>query len=93
MLKSPVSTEKPEGVRDKAEDRKRNVVPEFSTFMMSSGVWGRQPLILNEFSPSSILAPNEMQPLIVASVSLECKGFQIVDSPSAKLASSMARWV
>ena len=69
------------------------VVPEFSTFTTSSGVFGAVPEILRVSPCSSRVAPIALQASIVAFVSRERTAFETVDSPSARLAMSVARWV
>ena len=68
------------------------VVPEFSTFTTSSGVFGEVPAILRERSRCSMVAPMALQAAMVAFVSRDKRTLEMVDSPCARLAMSAARW-
>ena len=93
MLESPVRTTNPSGAAANADVMNLRVVPEFSTFTTSSGVAGLVPLTRSVVPACSTLAPIDLHAAMVALVSREKSGFEMVDSPSERLAMRTALWV
>jgi len=93
MLESPESTVYPSGALAKAEVMNLSVVPEFSTFTMSSGIFGDAPDMRSVELSCLIDAPIALDAAMVALVSLDSRALETTEFPSARLAIKTARWV
>ncbi len=94
MEESPVRTAP--AVSAATAEQKRNVVPEFSTSITFSGVWGRSPTPSMKrssfFSSFPILAPKASLADTVARVSAESNGRRTLP-PGPRAVIRIARWV
>jgi hypothetical protein len=93
-LSSPVKTVDPLFTNEAIEVINLIVVPELSALITSSGARKSCPPFTFKILLSCLIkAPSALQDEIVARVSLEYKGFLIIDCPSAREDITNALWL